>query len=301
MTPSLFVRFVRLQFTPAIIMPVLLGGAAAWLTDKAFVPLFLLIALGGAVSIHIAANAIDDVYDFANGVDSISDRMFPREAPGWKPIPRGLMTPREGQSVAFVFYALSVLAGAYLSIAVGWLALGIAVPGMVLSWMYTSPLFKLSYRGLALGEISVLFSFGPIPALGTYYVLTRHLSAVPLIVSIPSGILTTCVLISHDLMFYEPYKASGKISLAVRTGRRLTAKLLTWASVAAYLIVASSVIDRIIPPTALLVMLALPLTVKLADFRGDKERSVPEYGSRTILVFIQSILFTGLLALGLLL
>lgn len=281
-------------------MPVVLGASAAWLTDRSFqLPLFA-ICLGAAVCLHVAANAIDDVYDYSNGVDSVSDRLFPKDTPGWKPIPRGMISVSEGFAVASLFYLVSILAGIYLAFVVGWLALAIAVPGIVLSWLYTAPPFKLDYRGLGLGELSILISFGPIPALGTYYVLAHHLSAIPVLASIPTGLLTANVLISHDLIFYDPYKASGKQSLAIRLGKRATARLLTAVSALAYVIILALVATSYIPPTALLVVLTVPLTVKLADFHGC-ERAPPEYGSRTTLAFLLTVMFTGLLALGLLL
>jgi 1,4-dihydroxy-2-naphthoate octaprenyltransferase len=180
---------------------------------------------------------------------------------------------------------------------VGWLALGIAIPGIILSWVYTAPPLRLGYRGLGLGELSVLLSFGPIPALGAFYVLTHHVSALPVLASIPTGLLTAHVLISHDLLFYDPYKATGKVSLAVRLGRQATAKVLTVVSASAYVFVVALAAVGYFPITTLLVLLALPASVKLADFRG-RVRSPPEYGSRTMLAFIQSIAFTGLLALG---
>jgi 1,4-dihydroxy-2-naphthoate octaprenyltransferase len=298
MNLSLLLRLVRVQFVPIIMMPVLLGAAIAWNVSRGFQPFFLLIALAGTVSLHIASNAIDDVFDYANGVDAVSDRMFPRDSPGWKPLPRGMVSPGEGYAVAFLFYILSIGAGVYLSVMVGWWALAIAAPGIVLSWLYTAPPFKLAYRGIGLGELSVMLSFGPLPALGTYYVITGHLSSVPLLASIPTGLLTACVLIAHDLIFYEPYRTSGKVSLAVRLGQASTARFLAALSMLSYGLVALLVVVGMLPSGALIVFLVLPLSLKLADFRG-RVRSPPEYGSRTLLTFVQSVAFTGLLALGL--
>ncbi|HUI86938.1 MAG TPA: prenyltransferase [Nitrososphaerales archaeon] len=300
MNAKLVIRLVRLQFAPVIIMPVVLGAAAAWSAGRAFSLPLLALCLAGAVCLHVAANAIDDVYDYSNGVDSVSDRLFPRDAPGWKPIPRGLVTVGEGFAVAALFYTLSIAIGVYLSLMVGWPALAIAVPGIVLSWVYTAPPFRLDYRGLGLGELSVLFSFGPIPALGAYYVLTQQVSPVLFLAAVPTGMLTTNVLISHDLLFYDPYRTTGKQSLAVRIGKRSTARLLTGSTFAAYLLVAALVAARGLPITSLVVMFTLPLAVKLADLDG-RDRSPPEYGGRTAKAFILSVAFTGLLALGLIL
>ncbi len=91
--------------------------------------------------------------------------------------------------------------------------------GVVLAIIYTAPPFKLDYRGFGFGEASILFAFGPIPVLGAYYVQTGELSISALLVSIPVGVLTVTVLMNHDMIFYEVYRASKKMSLGAKLGR----------------------------------------------------------------------------------
>jgi 1,4-dihydroxy-2-naphthoate octaprenyltransferase len=280
-----------------MVAPVLLGASIAWFVTKRLDPLLFSIALLGAVLLHLAANAIDDVYDLANGVDAVSDRMFPKDAPGWKPMARGLISARAGLRTSYLLYASSMLAGLYLSLVVGWLALGIALPGIFLSYFYTAPPLKLDYRGLGLGEVAVLFTFGPIPALGLFYVLTGSLSLLPVLASIPTGLLTMDVLISHDQIFYDAYKASGKNSLLVLLGRKRGAQAFTAIGVLSYVLVTLLVALRQIPLFCLIVLLALPLFLSVADVKGV-ERAPPEYGPRTLRAFLHSVLFTGLLAIG---
>src|SRR6266849_9124963 len=205
-------RFVRAQFAPVMIAPVVLGAALAWHQARTFDPAIFALTLLGSVSLLFAANGIDDVYDQLNGVDSTADRLFPKEFPGWKPITRGLITVRDGLVISGLFYLLSILVGAYLSLLVGWLAIGIAVPGILLSYFYTAPPLKLDYRGLGLGELSILLSFGPIPCVGAFYVLTRSIAVVAAVLPVSTGLLTVNVLLMHDLIFFEAYKQAGKRS-----------------------------------------------------------------------------------------
>jgi 1,4-dihydroxy-2-naphthoate octaprenyltransferase len=280
-----------------MVAPVLLGASLAWFVTKRLDPVLFSIALLGAVLLHLAANAIDDVYDMANGVDAVSDRMFPRDAPGWKPIARGLISSGSGLRTSYLLYASSILAGLYLSVVVGWLALGIALPGIFLSYFYTAPPLKLDYRGLGLGELAVLFTFGPLPALGVFYVLTGSLSLLPVLAAIPTGLLTTGVLISHDLIFYDAYKASGKKSLLVLLGRHRGAQAFAVIGSISYIIIFVLVAFKQIPFSCLSVLLALPLFLTVVDIKGV-ERAPPEYGPRTLRAFLHSVLFTGLLAAG---
>jgi 1,4-dihydroxy-2-naphthoate octaprenyltransferase len=282
-----------------MVAPVALGGATAYYVTKAFDPFLFSLSLIGAVLLHLAANAIDDVYDFASGVDAIAERVFPKDAPGWKPVARGLVTLREGLVVSAVLYGASILIGVYLSFVVGWLVLGIALPGILLSVAYTVPPLKLDYRGLGLGELSILLSFGPLPALGTYFVLTRSLSVFPVLAGIPSGLLTTGILISHDMIFQEVYIEAKKLSLEAVLGRKLATQVFSVTGVLAYVVVFALIAAGFLPWYSLAVLLALPVFLTVADFKGV-ERPPPAYGPRTIRAFLHSVLFTALLAASLL-
>jgi len=279
--------------------PVVLGAALAWHQARVFDPVIFALTLLGSVSLLFAANGIDDVYDQLNGVDSTVDRLFPKEFPGWKPITRGVITVRDGFVISGLFYFLSFAVGVYLSLVVGWLAIGIAVPGIVLSYFYTAPPLKLDYRGLGLGELSVLLSFGPIPCSGAYYVLTGGVAPVAAVVPVAAGLLTVNVLLMHDLIFFDAYKQAGKRSLAVVLGAEKTQMLVLTSATLAYLIVAASVVVGWVPPTGMLCVAALPLLLwsRKGGARGQPPPQV--FGTRTVRTFLHSVGFTFLLAVGL--
>ncbi len=299
-TFAVFTRFLRLQFVPVMVAPVALGAATAWHQASLFNIFNLFLALTGSVSLHLAANAIDDVYDHVNGVDSVSDRLFPREFPGWKPLTRGMITLKGGLETSGALYGLSLLIGLYLSLRVGWLALGIALPGILLSYFYAAPPVKLDYRGLGLGELAIFLSFGPIPCLGTYYVVAGSFSIVPVILSIPAGILTTNVLLSHDKIFFDAYDEAGKRSLAVVLGRNLTNKLIFVLGVLSYLLVPLFIFLGYVPVYSALVFLTIPLFAGSFDLSG-RELPPGDHARRTMKAFIHSVTFTLLLSLGLVL
>jgi 1,4-dihydroxy-2-naphthoate octaprenyltransferase len=292
-------RFVRLQFAPVMIGPVILGSAVAWHAAKAFEPALFVLTLLGSVSLLLAANGIDDVYDQLNGVDATADRLFPKEFPGWKPITRGVISVRDGFVISGFFYALSIVIGLYLSVVVGWLAIGIALPGILLSFFYTAPPLKLDYRGLGLGELSILISFGPIPCLGAYYVLTGGVALLPVVASVSTGLLTVNVLMMHDLIFFEPYRQAGKRSLAVVLGAEKTQMLIISLAALAYAIVIAAVAAGEFPLAGVLCVAAVPL---LLWSRGRLPAGQPPpqvYATRTMRTFAHTVAFTLLLAIGL--
>ena len=96
---GLFFRFARVQFLPVVFAPLLVGTAASWYVSHSIDPLLLLVLFLGSGALLIASNSIDDVYDYLNGVDQASERLFPKDFPGWKPIPRGLMSVSQGLAI----------------------------------------------------------------------------------------------------------------------------------------------------------------------------------------------------------
>jgi 1,4-dihydroxy-2-naphthoate octaprenyltransferase len=297
---SVFLRFTRIRFIPVMLAPLAIGIGSARYLRESLNPLFVSLVIIGSIFLHLAANSIDDVYDFINGVDQISDKMFPRDFPGWKPLTRGLISVNEGYAISFIFYSLSLVIGVYLSVVVGWLALIIAVPGIILSYFYVAPPLKLDYRGFGLGELSILLSFGPIPSLGAFYVLTGSVNALPVLAGIPAGLLTVNVLLSHDMIFYDAYRVAGKKSLAVLLGRVKATRLSIALGAIAYLSIVTLVALTVLPISSLLALLALPLFLRKADFK-NQELPPPMYGPRTTRMFLHSVLFSLLLTLGLLL
>jgi 1,4-dihydroxy-2-naphthoate polyprenyltransferase len=292
-------RFVRLQFAPVMVAPVVLGAAIAWHQARAFDPLLFFLALLGSVSLLLAANGIDDVYDQLNGVDATADRLFPKEFPGWKPITRGAISIRDGFVISALLYGLSIVIGIYLSLVVGWLALGIAVPGILLSYFYTAPPLKLDYRGLGLGELSILLSFGPIPCLGAYYVLARGLALVAAVAPISTGMLTVNILLMHDLIFFEAYKQAGKRTLGVVLGAKKAQRLVLLLALVSYLVIIASVVVRWVPPAGLLCVAAAPLFLWSRKGGAPGEPAPQVFGTRTMRTFLHSVAFTLLLAVGL--
>ena len=293
----LFLRLTRVQFLPVMIAPIVLGFAVSWFTFRMVNPVLAVLVLTGSIFLHLAANSVDDVYDFVNGVDTVSDKFFPREFPGWKPIPRGLVSVGQGLAISFVFYLFSLSIGIYLSLSVGWVALIIAVPGILLSYFYAAPPLKLDYRGLGLGELAIFLSFGPIPALGAFYVLTSSVSTLPVVAAIPTGLLTASILITHDMIFFDAYSAAGKRSLAVMFGRRRAARLVMVLGVLSYSIVAASVAVGYFPVLSLLILAALPLFLK-GMVSTSTDLPPPAYAKKTMLLFLHSVTFTLLLGLG---
>jgi len=299
-TASIIFRLSRAQFLPVILSPVLVGTALAWWTNRIFNPYLFGLVVLGSILIHLAANTVDDVYDFASQVDVVSNNMFPPDFGGWKVLPRGLMSFGQAKLTAYVFFILTIIVGLYLTLLTGPFLLLLGVIGIFFAYFHVAPPLRLGYRGLGLGELGILLSFGILPVIGCFYVQTGYVPVLPAIVGLPLGCLTTTVLINHDQIFFDAYQKSAKKSYAVTVGRKkamLTAFALTLVS---YAIILGAILWRFLPAFTGLVLLTLPLYLIQIRLYQTPATSPLHYVKLTQTTFALSVVFGLLLTLGLL-
>lgn len=291
-------RLSRAQFTPLIVAPTTIGIASGWFVERTLDPLHLMLVFAGAIILQLAANVIDDYYDFTSGIDQISNQMFPPDFGGWKVLPRELMTPRDAKILGFSLFTVSIVIGAYFGYVVGPLAFVLAVFGTFFGIAHTGPPMKFAYRGLGLGELGIFLAFGPIPAIGAHYVVSGETSLIPIIASIPSGLLTAAVLVDHDLIFFEPYRRGGKRSLAVVLGASKAMMVSSAAAVAAYVVVILGVVAGLFPISVLASFITLPLFLRKVTLQRIPAPNPLHYVKITMTSFILTVAFGLLVALG---
>jgi 1,4-dihydroxy-2-naphthoate polyprenyltransferase len=294
----IFFRLTRVQFLPLIILPSAVGTALAYRLDHSFNVLYFASVLAGVILLHLGANAIDDCYDYQNGVDEIANDFFPKDFGGWKPLPRGMISLRNAKIISYALFAASLIFATYFYFVVGIWSLIFGVSGILLAIFYTAPPLRLDYLGYGLGELSILFAFGPIPVLGSFYVQTGHLSFLALLASIAVGLMTVTILIDHDLIFYEVYSRARKLSLGTVLGRATALKSSLVFTLIAYMIIIGLVGARELPVTCLAAPLLSAAIVfrKASTFRKGSEPP-PFYLPFTVNALLSDLVFSLVLAI----
>src|SRR2546427_11057794 len=167
---ALWLKTMRVPFLQATIIPVILGGVIAFQVAHVFnIGTFLLTLLGASL-IQIATNMLNDYFDFKSGNDLQVKHQNPF-AGGGRVLTAGLIKPSTHLLVSASCLVLGIVIGFYFVLAQGlaylfWLWL----VGVVSSYFYVGPPFRLAYRGV--GEFIVGLNFGPVMTLGAYYVQT---------------------------------------------------------------------------------------------------------------------------------
>jgi 1,4-dihydroxy-2-naphthoate octaprenyltransferase len=288
----LALRTTRLPFLSATIVPVVLGIAIA-ARQGTFDLLTALLTVVGAACVQLGLNVANDVFDSAQGADDAN--VTPTQySGGSRVIQYGLVSFRQMAGLSAALYAIGGAIGlVLLAIAGSPALLVIGVLGIVISLGYTAPPLKFVYRGL--GEIAVAIGFGPLMLVGAYVVQTRGaLSWEPFVASIPIALLIALILYVNEIPDRRGDARAGKRTLPVRLSKPTVIAIYRAAVAAAFASVVVGVGVGVLPITALLALLAIPLALQVS--RGLAPNYDNPYGLMAVMgVNIKVHLYAGVL------
>jgi 1,4-dihydroxy-2-naphthoate octaprenyltransferase len=231
----------------------MMGAALVW-RDGYFRLDAVLVCLLTALLLQIGSNLANDVFDFERGADT-RERLGPTRV-----TQAGLLTPREVKTGMIVVFGLSALLGLYLAWLGGWIIAVGGIAAIISAIAYTGGPFPIGYYGL--GDFFVFLFFGLASVAGTYYIQAGFVSPAAWWMTVPPGLIITAILVVNNLRDLENDRKAGKHTIAVRLGESGT-KIQYLACIAvAYLILLPVAWVGLIPWTALLAWLSLPLAIQ---------------------------------------
>jgi 1,4-dihydroxy-2-naphthoate octaprenyltransferase len=288
---------IRAPFFTASAIPVLVGTALAWnMTGRFSLPKFILVLVGVPL-FNAGTNLANDYYDHKTGNDEINTKVTPFSG-GSRVIQNRVIPPKHMLIGSFFFFGLGSIIGLYLNaVTPGNLVLYLGIFGLLTGFFYTAAPVLIGYRGV--GEFVVGLNLGTLTILGAYYVQAHSLSWSAFWLSLPIGFLVAAILYINQFPDYEADKAVNKRHLVVILGKRRAVYGYYFLISATYLVIAGSVIFRLVTPFALVSFLTFPLAlgaIKILKSNYDKFAELIPAQAKTI----QTHLFTGLLlSLGL--
>ena len=196
-------------------IPVILGSALAY-HDGVMNWLLVVCCALFAGFMQIAANMINDLYDYQKGSDR-EDRLGPERA-----CAQGWITPKAMRRGIAVVLCLASMAG----LAALWLCwkdlpyhgIELLVTGVlciIFAFLYT---YGLSYMGM--GDLLVLLFFGLIPVCGTYYIQAHQITTPAILLGFIAGISIDALLVINNYRDREQDLISGKRTIIVWGGER---------------------------------------------------------------------------------
>lgn len=250
---------LRLPFLVVSLGAVLVGTAfAKWDSGQFNIGLFLL-ALAGALFLHIACNVANDYFDYKSGTDAANIDAIAPFSGGSRMVLEGFVKPGEALAVSFIFAALGSAIGLYLNaVTEGNVILFIGVGALLLVYGYNGPPLKLVNLGI--GEIGIFLAWGPLMVIGAYYVQAQSLSSLwPLAAAFPSGILTTLVLLINEFADEQADRSAGRKTWVILFGFKKSMYIYLGLALSCYAIVLLGILLGGWPIWSLLVFITLPL------------------------------------------
>lgn len=219
LTPSMVIGLAAPHTWPASIMPVLLGIALAYAqtgTIKVTVSLCLLII---CILMQSSVNTFNDYFDFKRGADSAEDAVEEHDSV----LVYNDIDPKSALGLAIAFLGIAFLLGLYIIVVAGWVPLAIAAGAAVVVVLYSGGKTPLSY--LPLGElVSGVVMGGAIP-FAVHYVLTKELSPLVLLMSLPPIIGIALIMATNNTCDIEKDSLAKRCTLPTKLGRSTARKL----------------------------------------------------------------------------
>lgn len=195
----------------ASITPVALGSMLAYKTHEEFSILVFILVCICALCVHAAGNLVNTYFDFIRGIDTkhSDDRT----------LVDSILKPDDVASLGGFFYILGCIGFFLLSTVsparMEHLAL-LYFGGLSSSFLYTG---GLGLKYIALGDILIFITFGPLTVAFAFLSQTGALSLVPMMYALPIALNTEAILHSNNTRDMVTDNKAGIVTLAIILGK----------------------------------------------------------------------------------
>ncbi|CAF1057635.1 unnamed protein product [Rotaria sordida] len=209
-------------------MPVLLGNALAYPSLRAISIIVLLLTSLSALCVHAAANLFNTYYDYIHGVDAPlnhnnnnnKEKINDVDSIDDRTLIEGLLKPNDVVRLGLILYTIGTIAFLFLtnfsSAKEPYLAI-IFFGALPLSFLYTG---GIGFKYIALGDIIILLTFGPITVVYSYMAQAGHYSIYPIFYALPLTLNTEAILHSNNTRDMKHDKSVGILTLSILLGKQ---------------------------------------------------------------------------------
>uniref|UniRef100_A0A3Q1FLS4 UbiA prenyltransferase domain-containing protein 1 n=1 Tax=Acanthochromis polyacanthus TaxID=80966 RepID=A0A3Q1FLS4_9TELE len=198
----------------ASLTPVALGSALAYKLEGSVDLVILMVCAVAVLVVHGAGNLVNTYYDFSKGIDhkKSDDRTLVDE----------ILAPQDVVMFGALLYSLGCLCATLLyflsTLRLEHLAL-IYFGGLSSSFLYTG---GIGLKYVALGDVVILITFGPLAVMFAHAVQVGYLSVLPLVYAVPLALNTEAILHSNNTRDMDSDKQAGIVTLAILIGPTLS-------------------------------------------------------------------------------
>jgi len=209
-----------------------------------------------------------------------------------------IITPGFTYFIAVCLFLITIVIGLYLnSVTMGNVILYIGLAGVFLAFTYSATPLKLSYRGI--GELAIVGSYGPLIVMGTYYVQVQSLDILPLLASIPNGILVGLILFINEFQDMQADGYVGKNTLVVKMKfKRRSLAIYKSSLILVFLWLTGFTVLKIFPVWTLLTLLTLPIVFRMFGIASKNYNKIDELLPVNALTIALHLIITLLFSVG---
>ncbi|OAY45139.1 2-carboxy-1,4-naphthoquinone phytyltransferase, chloroplastic isoform X2 [Manihot esculenta] len=266
---TLIWRAIKLPIYSVALVPLTVGGAAAYLQTGMFSSRRYFVLLASSILVITWLNLSNDVYDFDTGADKNKKESVVN-----------LVGSRTGTFVAaYSSLVLGIIGLTWTSLGAGSVqAIFLLACSITCGYIYQCPPFRLSYQGL--GEPLCFSAFGPFTTTAFYLLLgsSSEVTSLPLTstilsVSLLVGFTTSLILFCSHFHQIEEDAAVGKISPLVRLGTERGSHVVKAAIFTLYSLVFAFGLSRALPFTCILLCaLTIPMGKLVFSFVEENHK-----------------------------
>jgi len=276
----LALKLGRAHYTTIVVGATLAGGLYVYWRGEPVFWVNLPLAVLGAFFAHVAANVINDVYDFRSGVDTLAPTRDSPDFGGSNVLTGGLMTPSEGFAWGVGFAAVALGLGAVIALSAGWGVFLPALAGALIAFQYVAPPLRFGYVGHGLGELGILIAFGPLAVAGAAWAVGGKWSWGAAAVGLVVGLNIVAILYCHHFTHPEADRQVGKMSPVAVVGKPAALRLAWLLPLLSAVTLAVDVACGLLPVIALLALVA-PLMFSQALAKTKPDASIEGFGNLT--------------------
>jgi len=194
------------------IAPVILGTGLSFNYTNTILPIVAIVTILCTVFLQIGTNLVNDYFDFLTGIDN-KFRLGPQRMSI-----SGAIAPAHIKTGFLISFILSFLLGIYLMNIGGLPIIIIGLTSIVFAYIYTGGPFPLSHYPL--GELLAFIFFGPIAVWGTFYLQTKVISPIPILIGAGQGLTAAVIMSVNNLRDSINDKKHRKNTLFVLLGEK---------------------------------------------------------------------------------
>ncbi|WP_251943183.1 1,4-dihydroxy-2-naphthoate polyprenyltransferase [Staphylococcus sp. Marseille-Q5304] len=226
-------QLMRPHTLTAAIVPVLVGTATAKIfllgsEDHLKLSLFVAMLLA-CLLIQAATNMFNEYYDYKKGLDDHTSVGIGGA------IVRNGMSPNLVMNLAIAFYVIAALLGIFIASQSSFWLLPIGLLCMAVGYLYTGGPFPISWTPL--GELFSGIFMGMFIILIAFFIQTGNIQSLAVWISLPIVITIGLINMANNIRDRVKDKKSGRKTLPILLGKKLSLLFLGFMYLVAYLLV----------------------------------------------------------------